>query len=137
MNTEDMILARLSALENSVNTHVPTPVTMHDIDQAIVAARKNDLAVLQRLESAVQELRAQLPSLVTKATLDARIANLSSSLTTVMAEVAADNLNVSARETEDSLRAVKRIAETAVDASRANVRTAQTILMNYASELGA
>jgi hypothetical protein len=137
MDDTQMILARLAALEASVNTHQPTPVSIDDIDAAIVAARKNDTAVLHRLEAAVNELRAQLPSLVTKSTLDHRIAGLHDTMVQVMGEVSADSLDVAKRETEDSVRAVKRIAERAEDASRANVKTAAALLQNYASELGA
>jgi hypothetical protein len=137
MDDTNHILARLAALEAIVNQHVPTPVTLQDIKSAVEASRKSDAAALNRLEAAVNDLRLQLPGLVTKSTLDTRITGLHDTMVQVMGEVSADSLDVAKRETDDSVRSVKRIAERAEDASRASVKTAQTILMNYASELGA
>jgi hypothetical protein len=131
------IFARLAALEASVNRHSAPSVSLQDIDSAIVAARKNDASALHRLEAAVQELRAQLPSLVTKATLDSRIAGLHNTFVEVMGDVSADNLNEAKRETDDAVRSVKRLAEKAESAAGASVKVAADILKAYAGELGA
>jgi hypothetical protein len=132
----DDLIARLAAVEAIVFQPQRAPVSLDDIDQALVAARKSDSAALAKLTAAVNELKAQIAGCVTKSALDSRLAGITQNITEVLGSVSADNLNEAERFTTDAVRAVKRDAERAVDISQQSVRTAQKSLLDYAARLG-
>lgn len=133
------LLTRVSALEAGAGSFSSAHMKS-DLQDAIEAARKNDRAALERLQSEVRELRAQLTNTARKSDLTDLNSRLVSSVHNTIAEVVADE---SARlekyadnSTTDAVRAVKRDVAAATDAAASNIKSAEALLSRYAGELG-